>query len=791
MKNMIFVLLLISTTSLLSAKSIIRIGTVTDGVNLDWKAQRETFVSEISKVAEGEFILQFPKNKQFSGNFSIDTTNKQIDSLENDPDVDMVLLIGGIASQLALTKNIVRKPTFAPFIYNVTLSGLTRSGDSSHITNLNYLTDESTLEDEIQTFQQIVSFHHLVILADESQSRLFSKTTEQAVQKARKQGIDLQFVTVSHTDEAVISKIPSNTEAVMIAPLPRLSIQAAKALYEGLIERKLPTYALSDSSRVKEGILLSRIASSNTAQRARNTALNMLAVMRGGKADKQPVLFKEKHFPYINMATARSIGLYPKYNLLGNAIVINETEEKEPKLTFTSIAKEAIHTNLGLIAGQLGVASNQENIAEVRSVLFPHITGELGYTQLNGDNVYVESGFYAEKSTAGALKVQQILFSEKALANLEIQKQLHVAVEEQQRALELEVIKQSSTMFLNMLVTQTQYRIQTDNLALTRSNLELAKGRVEAGTTDMSDVYYWESAIAGARQSVLQAKAEVEKAKDALNRILNRKIGDRFVIGTVSLEDPAIRKNLNSVLEMLSDEKCYSAIERFLVDEGTSHSAELHQLDAQLSAQKRQLLSEERSYYSPDVVLAGEVSRVFDEIRNKSSGISLEDKTDWKAGVKLTLPLYEGGGRSARNSRARLNLQQIQIRYTDAKQSIEQRIRSDLHTIGASYPSISLAAEAATAARKSFDIVRENYAQGTRSVSDLLTAQNNTLVAEQSATNTAYRFLIDTLQLQRDISNFDLLLDDSADTSFIRRMKDFTLNPNTISNNHNRQGKEE
>lgn len=789
--NNVALVFLLGFVSLLSAQTPIRIGTVTDGVNPEWKVQRDMFVSELTKVAEGEFTLRFPENKQLSGNFSIDETNKQIDRLENDPDVDMVLLIGRISSQLVLKKNVLNKPTFAPFIYNVTLSGLTRSGDSSHITNLNYLTDESTLEDEIQTFQRFVPFHRLVILADESQYRLFSKTTEQAIQKAQKQGIDLQFVTVSQTDEAVISKIPSKTEAVMIAPLPRLSIQAAKDLYVGLIERKLPTYALSDGSRVKEGVLLSRIASSNTVRRARSTALNMLAVMRGGKAEKQTVLFEEKDFPYINMATARSIGIYPRYNVLGNAIVINETDEKEPKLTFTSIAKEAIHANLGLIAGQLGVESNQENVAEVRSVLFPHITGELGYTQLNSDNVYVESGFYAEKSTAGALKVQQILFSEKALANLEIQKQLHVAVEEQQRALELEVIKQSSTMFLNMLVAQTQYRIQTDNLALTRSNLELAKGRVEAGTTDMSDVYYWESAIAGARQSVLQAKAEVEKAKDALNRILNRKIGDRFVIETVSLEDPAIRKNLNSVLEMLSDENRYNAIEKFLVDEGISHSAELHQLDAQLSAQKRQLLSEERSYYSPDVVLAGEVSHVFDETRNISAGISLEDKTDWQAGIKLTLPLYEGGGRSARNSRARLNLQQTQVRYTDTKQSIEQRIRSDLHTIGASYPSIALAAEAAAAARKSFNIVKENYAQGTRSVSDLLTAQNNTLVAEQSATNTRYRFLIDALQLQRDINNFDLLLEDSQQTSLLNRMKAFALEPDNAETKHyNREGKE-
>lgn len=790
MKN-IAVVLLLGYFSLLSAQSLIRIGTLTDGSNPEWKAQRDTFVSELAKVAEGEFILRFPKNKQLSGNFSVDATKQQIDALENDPDVDMVLLIGGISSQLALSKDNLRKPTFAPFIYNVTLSGLTQSGNFSSIKNLNYLTDESTLQDEIRTFQRIVPFRHLLILADESQYRLFSKTTEQAIRQSQQDGVELSFLTVGQSDDRLVSKIPPNIDAVMLAPLPRLSEKDKKILYAGLIERKLPTYALGESSRVKEGILLSQTRSSDTVKRARSTALNMLAVMRGEKAEKQPVVFAQKRSLYINMATARSIGIFPQYKVLENAVVINSEEEKEPKLTFDTVAKGAIHANLGIIAGQLGVESNLENVAEVRSVLFPHISGELSYSQLNRDNVYVENGFYAEKSASGALKVQQILFSEKALANLEIQKELHIAVEEQQRTLELEVIKQASTMFLNMLVAQTQYRIQTDNLSLTRNNLELAKGRVEAGTTDMSDVYYWESAIAAARQNVLYAKAEVDKAKDALNRILNRNIGDRFAVDSVSMDDPAIRKNLDAVLEILTDENRYNGVEKFLVEEGLSRSGELRQLSAQLSAQKRQLLSEERAYYSPDVVVAAEASRVFDETRNKAAGISLEDKTDWQAGVKLSLPLYEGGGRSARSSRARLNLQQTQVRYSDTKLTIEQRIRSDLHTIGASYPSIALAAESAAAARKSFNIVRENYAQGTRSVSDLLTAQNNALVAEQSATTTRYRFLIDTLQLQRDISNFDLLLDDTKPTSLVSRMRAFALHPDTSKReNQNRQGNE-
>ncbi len=789
MKKSFLVSVILCGGTLLFAQSLYRIGTVVDGSQTQLNAQRDLFISEINKVSEGEFSLTFPKNKQLNGNFSIETTDKQIARLENDPDVDMVLLIGGISSQLALKKNILYKPTFAPFIYNVSLSGVSHTENFSNIRNLNYLTDELTLNEEIQTFSHIVPFTHLAILVDESQYRLFSKTAERLIVEIQQKGITLQFIRVSDSKENISAKIPANTQAVMLAPLPSLNSKAAKSLYAELIKRKLPTYALGEGDRVKDGVLISQVPSSDRVRRARSTALNMLAVMRGEQAQKQPVAFEEKRSVYINMATARALGIHLRYSVLDNAILLHETKEKKPKLTFESIAQEAIHANLGLIASRLGVQADEENVAEVRSVLFPHVSAEVGYTQLNSENPYVKNGFYPEKSSDGTLKVQQILFSEKALANLEIQKKLHVAVEQKQRALELEVIKQTSTLFLNMLVAQTQYKIQTDNLALTKSNLELAKGRVEAGTTDMSDVYYWQSTIASVKQNVLHVKAEVEKAKDALNRVLNRNISDRFEIESVSLNDPQIRKNLDTVLAMLVDQDSYNAIEKFLFQEAMANSCELRQLDAQLSAQKRQLLSNERAYYVPNIIAAGEVSHVFNETRSPLAGISLENQTDWQAGVKISLPLYEGGARDAKTSRTRLNLQQTQMMYIDTKQSIEQQIRNDLHSIEASYPSIALATQATNAAHKSFEIVRENYAQGTRSVSDLLTAQNNALVAEQSATNTNYRFLIDMLQLQRDISSFTLLLH-PTDENLTQRMKQFVHEYDSKNAIDNQQGEE-
>ena len=194
-------------------------------------------------------------------------------------------------------------------------------------------------------------------------------------------------------------------------------------------------------------------------------------------------------------------------------------------------------------------------------------------------------------------------------------------------------------------------------------------------------------------------------------------------------------------------------------------------LNAQIAAKARENKSDRRAYWSPDVVAFGEMSRVFDEDRVSLSGISLEDQTNWQAGVQISLPLFEGGARAARSSKSALALEQLSVNYQSSQDIIRQRVRGDFHHIRASYPSIALAKQAAVAARKSFDLVRENYTEGTRSMTDLLVSQNASLTADQSAANAVYRFLLDLMSLQRDIGAFDFFLDDSQQVRMIDRLK--------------------
>ena len=750
----VFRLLLILSFFTLALQASIKVAILSDGNSKLTQNITKQLEEELLALTKGEFNVEFPKSKQKYGEYSSKKLEKYFKVFQNDSKIDVIITIGLQSSQIARQSNILKKATFAPFIFQT----ITPLKNQSGIKNFNYLRVDISFKEELQRFLQITKFSNLTILIDESFYQNFPKAISHIKKIAREQKINLNFLRQKNPNDNLINKIPNNTDAIMIAALPKITTKAKKELINGLISKKLPNYTLSPEISVEEGILASSLNQDMFKRRLRKLALNIQGVLRGESARKQDIIFKEKHALTLNMKTARKIGVYADFKLLRNIKLINQEQTNIASLGLEQVAKEAIEKNLSIIAGKLGVQVANKTVNEVESIFYPKLTANLAYTQLNDDNVYVEYGFYAEKSTEASIQLEQILFSEKALANLEIQKELEIATKAQQEALELEVIKQATTIYLKVLVAQTYTKIAADNLILTEGNLKLAKSRVDSGASDPSDLYYWQSKISTTKQNLLSAKANVSKAKDLLKRILHRPIDVDIAIGAVNLEKLHQLIGNQRVIKEVGNEKSYKEMTNFFIKYALENAPELKSVNANLSAKKRQLLSQKRAYYTPSLVFAGEVNRVFDEQRSPISGFALEDDTNWQAVVKLSLPFYEGGAKKARKERTQLQLQQLNTKYIDQVENIKGNIWADMHAMKASYPSIALSKEAANAAQKSFKIIRENYAKGARAMTDLLISQNAKLAADSASANAVYQFLIDFTKLQRDIGSFDFFL---------------------------------
>ncbi len=352
--------------------------------------------------------------------------------------------------------------------------------------------------------------------------------------------------------------------------------------------------------------------------------------------------------------------------------------------------------------------------------------------------------------------MSQVVFDESTWANLDIataEQTARVAEAEQKK---LDTIQDAATAFLDVLQSNSLKKISQANLELSHTNLGLARVRAKIGSATLADVYRWESEVAHAKTNLLSAGAVLKQAKESLNRLLNRPLTEPFSLEPATLDNENLVVSNSELLQMLGNRAGFQKLSEILTRDGLDRSPEIASFMAKIIAQERSLKSEKRSFWMPTVALTGEYLNTYHDSR--SGSFSLEGEDDWSVSLNLSLPLFEGGARSARVVRAQLSLKELHLELKDTTNAVEQTIRSRMHTTQASKASIDLNRTAAEASRKNFDMVQDAYTEGTTGVVDLVDAQSSYLTAELTASNAVYQYLIDLVRLQRATGSFDFFL---------------------------------
>jgi len=139
--------------------------------------------------------------------------------------------------------------------------------------------------------------------------------------------------------------------------------------------------------------------------------------------------------------------------------------------------------------------------------------------------------------------------------------------------------------------------------------------------------------------------------------------------------------------------------------------------------------------------------------------------------LNLSFPLFDGGSKYAEKRKVSEELKQLQIQYEAAAEKIEQRIRSSLYLVGASFAAIRELTLSAEAAAKSLNVVQDAYAQGAVSILDLLDAQNVALVSQELAENAVFDFTIDMMSVERAVGRFYLQLNEEEAREYLQRLE--------------------
>jgi len=754
LKNILRVIALLLLCAPVLAQQAIVVGVVSDGPSDRLGVQQQIYIDELIELTGREFDVQI---KDFSGNWSKDQMLIAIEAAYDDDTVDYVLVTGFVSNQLAGSRENYPKPTFLPAILDTGILLREPVEGRSAIKNLNYLGAYADFGDDLDTLTRISPYRKLVLFIDENLSGAIPELRQAALAQTEARGIELLEVTHDGVDHALMNRVPAGTDAIFVAGLPRMPAADFQNLVDRINAAKLLSYSFAAVADVERGLLATNAEPRDIDRQARLNALNVQAVMLGGAPEEQPIATAVKDKLTINMATARLIGLSPSFEVMNDAILLNQDAKIVGELyNLVDIANVALERNQDLQAVQFGTLAGEFEINRARSSLFPQLGLSGSYTALN-DSPSVNLGFAAERSTDAALSLDQLIYSDPVAANVTIQEELQRNREAALQEFRLDIVQAATTAYYIVLNAQSQLLVQENNLNITRKNLELAENRVTLGISTLSDVYRWEAEEARAQILVIDARAEVRQSWETLNRLLHRDQGTRVALNEASFDEPFImtRAAFDQLVRSPAD---YAKFSNFYIGRALSQAPELEQINAQIAAKEREFTTTKRAYWLPDFTIGGRYTENFAQSGIGTGPAAGEGLEDWSIGVQATLPIFTGGLKKANVSRADYELRQLKSQRISTEERVEEEVRIQLHAAQAAYSQIDLTAAAAESSRKNFELVSDAYARGTVNVIELLDAQDTSLEASAAAKASLYNFLITIMSLQRAVGGFDYLL---------------------------------
>ena len=364
-----FILLALLFTSLFVQSSFaksglpkVRIGIVADGPYQDYGwgkiVKSKLFLKEILELTRGEYDVIFPKNKFLHGNWSVKDIHRAVNYLLADTSVDLIIAMGVLASHDLSRRPFLSKPAVAPFVIDVQMQGLPFSRGTSGVRNLSYLSLPHSFERAVKAYKEILSFSKMTLFIDQTVFDALPQLRRKILRAAKDNDLEINAIPVETYIQPALAAIPDDTEAVFVTPLLRLPLSEFKALTQGLVDRKLPSFSLFGREEVEYGLLASIAPETNTLRLARRVALNIHRILLGEDAGTFFVSLPEAERLTINMATARAIETWPTFRVLTEADLINEDVEfVKRRLSLYSVVREAVSVNLDLAAADRRVAS--------------------------------------------------------------------------------------------------------------------------------------------------------------------------------------------------------------------------------------------------------------------------------------------------------------------------------------------------------------------------------------------------------------------------------------------------
>ncbi|RMH20266.1 MAG: hypothetical protein D6698_04470 [Gammaproteobacteria bacterium] len=323
-------------------------------------------------------------------------------------------------------------------------------------------------------------------------------------------------------------------------------------------------------------------------------------------------------------------------------------------------------------------------------------------------------------------------------------------LETENRQLQLEI----STQNLRLEVAKRYFSLLSalDTLQFTQSEkdaieaqLNLARQGFELGVNAITDTQEAQARFDLARANLIQASVDIVNRMDALSELTGQ--------------------NIRTIQPMKSDD--LPAIDEHTLSEWESrmlaHSLELRKSSLTLQ-QAQNTVKLNRSGHFP------EISATATEQYNETSGGNFGNRStlDTIVGIELALPLFQGWQISAQTREAAYNQVSAEHAHEQLKRALIQRVHENYRRLHTARRMIDALNQAVKSSETALRAARDGLNVGTRTIIDVLNAQQALFRSKNDYANSRYQFVLALLTLkhtcgvlrENDLLTINQFLDD-------------------------------
>jgi outer membrane protein len=307
------------------------------------------------------------------------------------------------------------------------------------------------------------------------------------------------------------------------------------------------------------------------------------------------------------------------------------------------------------------------------------------------------------------------------------------SAEQSQRLTAINLVLDVMSRYYNLLEASEILELRKESLAQKRTHFEFARAQFELGLVPRSDVLKAEVAVLSGSIDSLEAGGNLGLAHAELNDVMGIWLGHPTRIKPVTVTR-AVPPGLDDCL-----------------DEALKNRPELLQQESSLAIRRHNVRLAQIEKW-PKLTLTGSYSAYVDGFLFDGLPVNRtnwEDNTDWRVGIGLSFPIFDGGtaGRSVRA--ARIDLRESELNYSDWEKRVDLEVKAAHLNLVTALRRIDLTEKEVESAQESYNAASGRYRTGVAPITEVIDAAVALSNSKVSHTRAIYDYLLSGARLRQ------------------------------------------